>query len=186
MAKLDGLKIDNMQESFINSVSTTAYPVEKGLPITDSVQRQPKTFSISGKILGKTAQEAETIRNSLETKQNKGQLVKYVGRISASDVLITNFNGNYDSNIANGFSASIDLQQIRIAKTPYVEKTSNQTVSGKKPVVNKKPTDVFHTVKKGDTYWALARKYGVPLATLMKQNPWPARKIPIGVKMKIK
>lgn len=186
MAKLDGHKIDNMQESFTNSVYTTAYPVEKGLPITDSVQRQPKTFNVSGRILGKTPQAAETIRNALEVKQNKGQLVKYVGRISVSDVLITNLNGNYDATIANGFSVSIDLQQVRIAKTPYVEKSSNQTVSGKKPVINKKPTGVFHSVKKGDTYWALARKYGVSLATLMKQNPWPARRIPIGVKMKIK
>ncbi|USK71767.1 LysM peptidoglycan-binding domain-containing protein [Peribacillus asahii] len=190
MGKLGGYKIANIQESFNNTVNVTSYPTEKGLPITDSVQRQPKTFAISGKILGKTAKEAETIRSALEKKQNAGTLVTYVGRINAKNVIITNMSGTYDATIANGLSATFDLQQIRIAKTPYVKKKTQKKNSGKKTVSKKttssKPKKQYHVVKAGDTYWGCARKYGTTVAALRKLNPWPDRKIPIGVKMRIR
>nr|WP_230113485.1 LysM domain-containing protein [Bacillus velezensis] len=41
-------------------------------------------------------------------------------------------------------------------------------------------------MKKGDTYWGCARKYGTTVSALRRLNPWPDRRIPIGVKMRIK
>lgn len=188
MAKLAGYKIANLQESFNASVNTTSYPVEKGLSLTDSVQQQPKTFSISGKILGENEKEANNIRDNIEKKMNSGTAVKYVGRINVSDVLITNFTGTYDATIANGFSTTIDLQKIRIAKTPYQKKITTKTNSGKKTVSKAKMATVnkkkYHVVKKGDTYWSVARKYGTTVTTLRKFNRWPDKKIPIGEKMR--
>lgn len=187
MGTLAGYKIANIQESFTNSVEVTSYPVEKGLPITDSVKRQPKTFSITGKILGKTDSEATKIYNALEKKQNSGTIVSYVGRTTAKNVIITSMQANYDSTIGNGMSVTIDLQEIRIATTPYVKKKTTKTKSGKKSKSNtKKTAKVYHTVKKGDTYWGCARKYGTTVSALEKLNPWPATKIPIGAKMRIK
>lgn len=186
MAKIDKYKIDNMNESTSNSVTTTSYPVEEGFPITDSVQRQPKTYSVSGRIVRKTAKEAETVATAIENLQNKGKMVKYVGRIKASDVLITNFNRSYDVTIANGYTMSLEMQQIRIAKTPYVKKKTKKKVSGKKTVKKKDSGPVYHKVKKGETYWKMMKTYGTSLDQLRKWNKYPDRRIPIGVKLRVK
>lgn len=191
MAKLGDYKVANIQESFTNTVNATSYPTEKGLPITDGIQRQPKTFTISGKILAENAKSAESIKDALIKEQDKGTLLTYVGRMKAQNVIITNFNGTYDSTIANGFSTTIDLQEIRIAKTPYVKKKTTKKNAGKKQVISKKVTTqsvkkVYHTIKKGDTYWGCARKYGTTVSTLEKFNHWAPNKIPIGAKMRIK
>lgn len=191
MAKIGNYKIDSMQESFSASVNVTSYPVEKGLPLNDSVQRNPKTFSLSGKILdSKKQKDSETKAKKLENAMNNATLLKYVGRIKASNVLITNFGGSYDATVGNGFSFNMDLQQVRIAKTPYAKKKTKKKKSGKKTVskknVNSSTKKKYHVVKKGDTYWGCAKKYGTTVAALRKLNPWPDRKIPIGVKMRIR
>lgn len=186
MAKLDKYKIDNMTETESNTVTTTSYPVEKGFAITDSIQLQPQTFSISGRIVRKTQKEADAVKTSIKNLQKKGKLVKYIGRINASDVLITSFSPSYDGSIANGFNMSLELQQIRIAKTPYVKKKTKKKVSGKKSVKKKNSGPVYHKVKKGDTYWGCWKKYGTPIATLRKWNKYPDRRIPIGVKLRVK
>lgn len=187
MGKLAGYTIANIQESFNKAVNATSYPTEKGLPITDGVQRQPKTFSISGKILGKTSSDAEKILTALGKKQDSGTVVTYVGRTNARNVIITNISGTYDSTIGNGLSVTIDLQEVRIATSPFVEKKTKVKQSGKKSISNTKKTNkVYHKVKAGDTYWGCARKYGTTVKALESLNPWPARKIPIGVNMRIK
>lgn len=192
MAKIHNYKIDSMQESFNASVNVTSYPVEEGLPLNDSVQRNPKTYSVSGKILDTTKNKnSEAKAKKLEEAMNKGKLVKYIGRIKASNVLITNFSGSYDATIANGFNFNMDLQQVRVATTPYVKKKTKKKKSGKKTVSKSTSNSSntkkkYHVVKKGDTYWGCARKYGTTVAALRKLNPWPDRKIPVGVRMRIK
>lgn len=185
MAKLDKYKIQITDESTSNSVNVTSYPVEKGLSITDAVERQPKTFSLSGYIVAKKEKDAKTIAAAIENLQNKGKFVNYVGRMNAKNVVITKFDSTFDNETANGMKISVDMQQIRVAKTPYVKKKTKKKVSGKKSVKSKN-VPMYHKVKKGDTYWGTGRKYGIPYKTLMKLNPWPARRIPIGVKMKLR
>lgn len=189
MAKIANYKIDSMQESFNASVNVTSYPVEEGLPLNDSVQRNPKTYSLSGKILRKKSKDAEEVREKLENYMNKGTLVKYVGRISAKNVLITSIQGSYESTVGNGLSFTMDLQEVRVAKTPYAKKKTKKKKSGKKSVSknstnsNKKK---YHVVKKGDTYWLMSKKYGTTIQQLRKWNGYPDRKIPIGVKLRVK
>lgn len=43
--------------------------------------------------------------------------------------------------------------------------------SGGAPAGNAAETQKVHTVRKGDTLWALARRYGVELAALIRANP---------------
>lgn len=187
MGKLAGYTIANMQESFTNTVNVTSYPTEKGLPITDSVQRQPKTFTITGKILGKTDVEAMNIYNALEKLQNAGTVVTYVGRTTAKNVVITSMQPTFDSTIGNGMGITIELQEIRIANSPYVVNKTTTTTAGKKQVVSQKAsTPVYHVVKKGDTYWALSKKYGTSISQLRAWNKYPDRKIPVGVKLRVK
>lgn len=190
MAKIHNYKIHNATETYNSSVSVTSYPVEKGLPLNDSVQRNPDTFTVSGKILDASRKN----KNSNKKKQkiielmNKGKVVKYVGRLKVSNVLITDINGTYTSAVGNGHEFSMSLQRVRIATTPYRKKKTKKKSSGKKSVTSKKKTTTrkYHTVKKGNTYWSLSRKYGTSINQLRKWNKYPDRRIPIGVKLRVK
>lgn len=192
MAKIHNYKIHNATETYNSSVSVTSYPVEKDLPLNDSVQRNPDTFTVSGKILDASRKN----KNSNKKKQkiielmNKGKVVKYVGRLKVSNVLITDINGTYTSAVGNGHEFSMSLQRVRIATTPYRKKKTKKKSSGKKTVKKKTTTKkattkkVYHKVRRGDTYWGLSRKYGTSINQLRKWNKYPDRRIPIGVKLR--
>lgn len=188
MAKINNYKIHNATESGDNSVNVTSYPVEKGMPLNDSVQRNPDTFTVSGKILNKSkkVKDAGEKYTKIKTLMEKGKIVKYVGRMKISNVLITNMSRSYSSSVANGFDFNISMQKVRVATTPYRKKKSKKKTSGKKNVKKNNTSKKYHLVKKGDTYWGCSRKYGTTVNALRKLNPWPDRKIPIGVKMRIK
>ncbi|MCI3027684.1 LysM peptidoglycan-binding domain-containing protein [Desemzia sp. C1] len=182
MAKLDNIYISNTTDSASYSVNVTEYPVEKGMPLSDTVIQVADTFTITGYIIDKNP---ENILNKFKSKMEKGTVVKYVGRVIASDVLITAINPSYAGNIQNGMSVSISLKKIRIPKSPWVVRKTTTTNSGTK-AKSSTSTKKYHKVKKGDTYWGVSRKYKKNLKTIMgyKENPWPARFIPIGVKIR--
>ncbi|MCH1510197.1 MAG: LysM peptidoglycan-binding domain-containing protein [Akkermansiaceae bacterium] len=55
------------------------------------------------------------------------------------------------------------------------------TPSQTKPEIPAKPTNPTHLVRTGDTYWCIARKYGVSVSALGKANPRiSAKRLPIG------
>ncbi len=55
------------------------------------------------------------------------------------------------------------------------------TPSQTKPEIPAKPTNPTHLVRTGDTYWCIARKYGVSVSALCKANPRiSAKRLPIG------
>lgn len=194
MAKIHNYHIDSMQETFNSSVNVTAYPVEDGLPLNDSVQRNPDTFSISGKILDKgKVKNSNDKRKHLKNLMNDGKAIKYVGRLNAKDVLITSFSGTYTSSVGNGFEFTMELQKVRITKTPYIKKKTKKKTSGKKTVKSNKgkagtgkALKKYHTVKPGENYSIIAKKYGTTIAALRKLNKWPDRSIPAGGRMRVK
>ncbi|CAM4012815.1 LysM peptidoglycan-binding domain-containing protein [Mesobacillus zeae] len=183
MAKLGRVKLFIEKESDSSAVDATSYPVEKGIPFTDHVQEKPDEVSISGSIIGSNYKED---KEYLKREMKKGTMFTYVGRNIAKNVIILSIDGDVDYSISNGSNISIKLQTIRIATTPWV-KVKN---SGKKKPVSKKPTKkskaVYHRVKAGDTYWGLSRKYETSIPQLRKWNKYPDRRIPIGVKLRVK
>ncbi|BBP87491.1 hypothetical protein BsIDN1_11090 [Bacillus safensis] len=57
----------------------------------------------------------------LKKQMYAGKLLNYTGRKVAKNVVITNLSrdiGEYK----NGFAISVELQEIRIAKSPFVKK----------------------------------------------------------------
>lgn len=182
MAKLDGIYIVNETDTATYAVTVTEYPVEEGLPLSDAVIKVPDTFSVTGFIISKNA---ENELNSLKSKMEKGTIVKYVGRMIASDVLITDISASYAKEVGNGLGVTINLKKIRIPKSPWIKKVTQPSNSGNKPVVSNN-SKLFHLVRAGDTYWGVSQKYGKNLNTIMNypENPWPARVIPIGVKIR--
>ena len=192
MSKLGDVTLFIEKESGSHKVQATEYPVEKGEPFTDHVAKRPSEFSLDGYILSNNWQSEF---NKLLDMMNNGKVVKYVGKTTANDVIILDINEDHDQEVENGVAISISLRKIRITQTSWQQAPPQQvparkptTQSGqKKPITATASTSaVFHVVKKGDTYWSISKRYGTTVDALRKLNPWPDRKIPIGVKMRIR
>lgn len=193
MAKLGHVTIFAEKESGIHSVDVTQYAVEKGEPFTDHVKKRPSEWSVTGYIL---KDNWKMQLESLKKMMNNGTIVKYVGKTMATDVVITYIADDYSSNVANGFGINVSLQKVRITKTAWIKVPPKQkpvqkpiSNSGKKKPVQKKPrasAAVYHKVKKGETYWLMNKKYGTSIQQLRNWNKYPDRRIPIGVKLRVK
>ena len=161
MALINNLYVHVTDEQIGRGVQVTEHAVEKGFPITDNVKPEAKTLSITGVIVKADNTPAKTIVSSLESYHQKGKYIKYVGRNSMSNALITRFDTGYTNQIAGGCTFSMEIKQVRIAKAAYVAKGNK--VTGKQTQVTKKTTTTtkkrYHTVKKGDTLWGIAKKY---------------------------
>jgi LysM repeat protein len=187
MSKLGKVNLYIDTEQLSNSVTATAYPVDKGEPISDHVQQQPQTLSLTGKII-KTHYKPDL--QYLRDCMRKGTLLTYTGRTVAKKVIIISIDDSRTGDLANGSSLSIQLQFIKIVKekwssTSAKAKTAKKTVGKKKKTVNKKSSAKYIKVKKGMTYWALSRQYGTSISQLESWNKYPARKIPVGVRLRV-
>lgn len=184
MATLAGIKIENEQDSKSPSVTITQNPVETGKPLTDHVQVNPDTFTVSGFLMDPNAQKN---LSKLESYMKSGHVLTYVGRTIAKNVLISEMPATYSGEVGNGINVNITLTDVRIAKTPLIKKKTTTTNSGKKTSTNSSGKK-FVRVRKGYTYWQASVDYHINLKKLMAfpENKWPARVIPIGVMMRVR
>lgn len=197
-SKLHGLLIHVVREDATIDVEIPTHKVEKGIDLSDHVERKPIIVKISGLLVRPTADRVETLVKKIEKISIEGKAIVYEGRRIYKNMLVSGFTFKASSKIMNGYDFSLTLTEVRIAQSSYVPpKTKAVTAStanaGRKQTANKKDiksaaktaNPVTHTVKKGDTYWSIAKKYGVTAASLEKLNGYNPKKIPIGAKMKI-
>lgn len=192
MAKINGIMIDVLKEELQNDVELPSHPVEKGIDLTDHVEKKPVVLSISGKLIRPDNTSLETLIGRLSTIETKGMLVVYEGRRIYHNLMISKFSHDADSKIMNGFNFSMTLKEVRFAGPSYVSlepkmKAAVAGVSsvGRKQTENKKQSPIYHIVKKGDTYFGVAEKYGAKWQDVQKNNDYPATQIPIGAKIKV-
>ena len=170
MALLNEHYIFVIDEEVRRGVSISEHPVESGLDITDNVKRNPKVILINGQIVGKNATQ---IRDKIEALHHKGQFVKYVGQNVLSKALITEFDTSHPNSIYGGCAFSMEIKEIRIAKSPLVVKKAVVQAQVTKQSTTEQATVRTHTVKRGDTLWALAAKYygsGAKYPTIYEAN----------------
>lgn len=194
MAKLGTMTLFVERERYNESVNATSYPVEKGVAFTDHVQSNPTTLSLQVFMQGSRAtDDLATLRNQMKS----GVILKYVGRQTASNVIILSLDHPHDASIRDGFMVTMELREVRITKSPWVKAPKKQkptrkptdTTGKKKPVAKKARTSTarYHIIKAGDTYWALARKYGSRVSDVIAWNKqYEPTRIPIGVKVRVK
>lgn len=191
MAKLGNVNLTIKNESLTTSVEATNFPVEKGVPFTDHVKEKPWVLSIDGVIVGN---DYKTKLQQLRESMRKGDILTYVGRTVAKNIIILDINDNQNAKVGNGSEVNIKLQFVRLVENSWSKANSKDkskqkpvSKSGKKQVVSKKSNnEVYHQVKSGETYYSLAKKYGTTVAALKKLNKWPDTGIPVGARMRIR
>lgn len=174
MATINNIPIFVETESYSNDTDIPQHPTESGFPLTDNVRVKPASLSIDGKIVKANSLSASDIITKIEALRTKGSLITYKGNRTLKNLLIQNFNYDFSADIWGGANFSMELVEVRIAKSSYkkpkqgTSKTSNggtqQVQSSKK---EKQP--VYYTVKKGDTVWALVNG---PYKSLGKSCDW--------------
>ena len=193
-SKLHGLLIHVENEDTSIDVEIPTHKVEKGIELSDHVERKPIVVKISGLLVRPTADRVETLVQKLQKIEVEGKTVTYEGRRIYKNMLVSGLSIKASSKVMNGYQFSLTLTEVRIAQSSYMNPVVKAVASpkeqaGRKETENKKDTKaanpITHTVKKGDTYSSLAKKYGVSVASLQKLNGYDPRKIPIGVKLKV-
>lgn len=147
-------------ESITYESESTSHPVEKGIDITDHVQRKPIVLSISGVISDTKNKKSTEIVENIKKLQNSGSLIKYVGRISLGNMQIQSFNTNYEYKNWGGCAFDLELKEIRIANSAFDAAKSKALAkqASSQQVSQGNNSKVYHTVKKGDCVWNLVTK----------------------------
>lgn len=155
MALINNYYVFVQDEDLKRGVTISEHPVESGLNITDNVKRDPITISIRGEIVGSNAAK---VLEKITALHQKGNYVKYVGRNILSKALITSFDTSHPNTIYGGCSFTMEIKEVRIAQSPrIVRRTTTQKQVTKKSTSSS--SSKKYTVKRGDTLWAIAKKY---------------------------
>lgn len=194
MAMLGGYEIHVISETPDYSVNVTQFPVEDDIDLTDHVERLPSVMTITGKILGP---DAANIREKLKEAMYRGERLDYVGRNAFRRVLITNISTEHDYEVSNGFRFTMTLQQVRVAKPSYapflndpvmLSQVKPTTSAGRQQVADKPPagTPQMHTIRRGETFYSIAPKYGTTWQNLISLNPGvDPRRLQIGQRVRV-
>lgn len=132
MATINGKYLWVEKESVSYPVEITKQPIEKGVDVTDHVQRQARVMSVNG---GLSGDGAANMLQFLKNAQDKGVIVKYVGR-NAFVGLISGLTSDHDKENADGFWCSFNIEEVRISESSYVDKLPSPIKAQKIKIVN--------------------------------------------------
>lgn len=138
MAVINGLYVHVTDESVTRDVDSTSHPVESGIPLTDTVKAQALAISLSGKIVDYGSTKADEVIAKLKKWQDTGSLIEYRGRNVASSMQIRSFETTHPNTNSGGADFSLELMQVRIAKSAYVPK--KESTKKKEETAKKEPT----------------------------------------------
>ena len=163
MAKLNNLYIFVKDEQLSFGVDVTEHTVESGIDISDHVRRRARTLSITGEFVG--TKGAATL-SQIQRLHEEGKYCLYVGCVNFPKCLITDFNISNTPNIWGGCEFSMTLKEIRTASTAYKKTKATKNTGTQQKTSNSTAIWVNHTVKKGDTVWALVAAKNAPYKNL--------------------
>jgi len=194
VATIGGYEIHVISETPDYSVNITQYPVEDDIDLTDHVERIPTVMTITGKILGP---DAANIRDKLIEAMFNGTRLDYIGRNAFRQALIASINTEHDAEVANGYRFTMTLQQVRVAKPSYapflndpvmLAQVKPTTNAGRQQIADKPPpgTPQMHTMRRGETMYSIAPKYGTSWQAILTLNPGvDPKKLQIGQQIRV-
>lgn len=188
---LQGYLIHGVSEDWDVPGDLPSQPVEDGMDLTDHVTVGAMSLSLSGILTRPTPERVQVLIDRLESWKAAGTRLQYEGSKIVQNVAIKDFKYSKDAKTRNGYNFSMTLVQIRVGKPSYVKTTAPAatkpvTSAGQKQTVNPNTKEKYHIVKRGDTYYALAKKYGSTVQQLRDWNKYPDRKLPISTKLRVK
>lgn len=186
MAKLGSVFINTVySDKVTRSIKVSEHAVESGESVADHIAVQQQTFPITGVVIGA---DASNRLKQLEEFSKNGTILKYVNRITASNVIISSFDSTHAVKVANGFEFSMTLRRIKIVgdvKTaemtvPARTKIKTETNKGaqQKTTVkqSKKKTEKKKKEKKKKKDNTTVKQTGKSPAQLAKENGYKNRK----------
>ena len=175
------IHVEREEEETTNTVSK--YPIQAGNNITDHTQREEQTITFEGLLFGKDRYDIQRQWQQLLDWQSKGSILQYAGAIWHGNMMITTLHRIYeDGGYKNAIKFEMELTYIDIVQSSYV-KAMNVGPKAPSPPAN---PGVWVTVRPGNTYWGWWKQYGTPIQTLRNWNHWPDRRIPVGVRARVK
>jgi len=172
MPKINGHSIWVETEDLGFEVDITTQPVEKDIDMTDHVQRRARTMSLTGAVVGSSA--AKT-RQFLQNAQDKGLIVKYVGR-NAFTGLLSGLSTSHDYKISDGFNFTLTMVEVRTAKSSYVDKLPAPIKAQAVKIVNSGTKQTKSKDKKGKgkggSKGSKKEKEKVEKVKFKKGSPW--------------
>lgn len=160
MATINNIPVLVETEDFSRESDIPQHPVEKGLPLTDTVKSNPKTLSVSGKIANTDKYKTKDIISKIESLRTSGSLIKYVGRETAGNFLIRSFKTQKSNKNWGGADFDMELVEVRIAKSAY-NPTKSPSSGTKAPVLKVGSIVVFkggYVYKSSDAKKAAAKR----------------------------
>jgi len=145
MALIDGKYLLVEQENPTFDVDITSQPVEKDTDMTDHVQRKARTMGITGQVSGPGAGDMLTY---LKKVSDNGIIVKYVGRTAFTGI-ISGLATGHSYKIANGYTVSFTITEVRIASSSYVDKLPTPIKAQTIKIVNSGTKQTKEKGKKG-------------------------------------
>lgn len=187
--KLGDVHLFIKTENWVDDAEIPSYPVESGLDISDHVEDKANIVALTGTFY--TDQKLSYVEKLVKLRKykNEGRLLNYAGKRSGVNFLINSFSYDSKVEISNGHDFTLVLKEVRIAKkvvTTKKQTAKTKTSSGKQQTQGKKTSVVYHTIKKGDTYIGLGKKYGTDWKQIKKWAGYPDNNIPNGVKVRVK
>lgn len=189
-ARLGVIHLFIKRERWTDDAVIPSYPVETGLDITDHVEDKANVLVIEGVLFTDRKLDYVEKLRLIRKYKDEGRVLNFKGKRSNTNFLISNFVYESDSTISNGQEFTLTLKEVRFAKKAVVTKkkaAKGKTSSGKQQTQGKNSGGTkYHITKKGDTYIGLGKKYGTPWRDIKKWAGYPDRRIPIGVKVRVK
>ncbi len=184
---LNGHGIVVTSEDSSLDVTIPQHRIEKGIKIADHVEREPIVVKISGVLTRPTPAHLEGVVEAFYRWEEIGRLNTYEGRRIYKNMLMHGLRINATPKMLNGYEISFTLEEMDVADQSYIPpQAKSLSASGQQQTKNQKTGAIYHTVKKGDTYWGLSKKYGASINQLRTWNSYPDTKIPVGAKLRVK
>lgn len=187
-------------ESESNDSTATTYPIDQDDPVVDHVQRSSKTLTVNGYLYDQKAGQqlwagmsddvsgsglpqkscADQYDNILKWQFHGTEMVYKSNATQDSEkngmnkfyykhLFMTNLSKTLDSPLKGMMKISITFQFAYKAQVTTTSKGTKNN-KGAKSTGGKYVGAKYITVKKGMTYWDLAKKYGTTVAQLRKWN----------------
>lgn len=155
MALINNLYVFVEDEEVSHDIEATSHPVEKGVDITDHIQRKPIELSLKGKIVDYEGKKATEVLDTIKKLQTGGSLVTYKGRNILYDLQIQSLSTTHPYTTWGGCDFNMTLIEVRIAKSAYTTPITAYKHGGMQQISKGESTSVYHTVKSGDCIWNL-------------------------------